>query len=84
MLPHAFNLTVDVLIRYRDIFLFDHKPFIGTEFNLRALRKCRCKDDILALFECHNIDLWTRDRLHILLCQSLFKRILGNSFKCFL
>ena len=84
MLTHALNLTLDVLLGHGDFRLLHLQPLVVAERDLGALRELRRKDDILALFECNNINLGARDRLHILLRQSVLEGLLGNALKCLL
>ena len=74
---HSLQLLVHVLIRDCLDLLLNLQALVVTELDLRTRRNRCLEDEILALFQRHDVDLRARHRLELLLVECLVK-----GFRC--
>ena len=79
---HALDFLVDVLIRDLIDLLFNLDALVLAERYLGLCREACLEDDILSLFQCHDLDIGARNGRHVLLLQGVGKRLVRHGVKC--
>ena len=78
---HALDFLVDVLIRDLIDLLFDLDALVLAERDLGLRREACLEDDVLALFQSHDLDVRARNGRHVLLLQGIGKRLVRHGVK---